>query len=119
MDSGIRLVSGGTDNHLILAKVTEFVKSGREAELLLESVGIITNKNLIPFDTLSSDLTSGIRMGSPLMTTRGAKEELYKIGCLVVNTLKNKDNEVELEKIRTEVESIVGRYELFSEEWNV
>lgn len=120
LDSGIRLVSGGTDNHLILAKVTEFVKSGREAELLLEPVGIITNKNLIPFDTLSSDLTSGIRMGSPLMTTRGAKEEeLYKIGCLVANTLINKDNEVELEKIRTEVESIVGRYELFSEEWNV
>lgn len=54
------------------------------------------------------------------MTTRGAKEEeLYKIGCLVANTLKNKDNEVELEKIRAKVESIVGRYELFSEEWNV
>ena len=62
MDEGLQLVTGGTDNHLALVKVTDFVESGREAELLLESVGIVTNKNLIPFDTLNSNLTSGIRI---------------------------------------------------------
>ena len=118
MDEGLQLVTEGTDNHLALVKVTDFVGSGREAELLLESVGIVTNKNLIPFDTLNSNLTSGIRIGSPLMTTRGAKEEeLEHIGHLIGLTLKNKDNKEELTWIRKEVGTITGKYPMFSDEW--
>lgn len=120
VDEGLSLVSGGTDTHLALVKVTDFVESGREAELLLESVGIVTNKNLIPFDTLNSNLTSGIRIGSPLMTTRGAKEnEMRNIGRLLGRTLKNKDNEEELNKIRNEVDKITDKYPMFAEEWRV
>lgn len=120
VDEGLSLVSGGTDTHLALVKVTDFVESGRDAELLLESVGIVTNKNLIPFDTLNSNLTSGIRIGSPLMTTRGAKEnEMRNIGRLIGRTLKNKDNEEELNMIRNEVDKITDKYSMFAEEWRV
>lgn len=120
IDEGLRLVSGGTDTHLVLVKVTDYVASGREAELLLESVGIVTNKNLLPFDKLKSNLTSGIRIGSPLMTTRGAKEdEMYHIGRLIGQTLKNKNNELELEQIKKEVDIITDRYDMFADEWNV
>ena len=120
LNQGLSLVSGGTDTHLALVKVTDFVGSGREAELLLESVGIITNKNLIPFDPLSSNLTSEIRIGSPLMTTRGAKEqEMEYIGNLIGRTLKNKNNQEELEKIKREVAAITAKYPMFAKEWNV
>lgn len=120
MDEGLQLVTGGTDNHLALVKVTDFVESGREAELLLESVGIVTNKNLIPFDTLNSNLTSGIRIGSPLMTTRGAKEaEMEYIGHLIGNTLKSKDDKDKLNHIAEQVKKIVNRYPMFSDEWVV
>lgn len=120
VEEGLSLVSGGTDTHLALVKVTDFVESGREAELLLESVGIVTNKNLIPFDTLNSNLTSGIRIGSPLMTTRGAKEnEMRNIGRLIGRTLKNKHNEGELNKIRNEVDKITDKYPMFADEWRV
>lgn len=120
MDEGLKLVSGGTDTHLALVKVTDFVESGREAELLLESVGIVTNKNLIPYDELSSNLTGGIRIGSPLMTTRGAKEEeMRHIGNLLGRTLKNKNNSIALDEIRKEVDIITDRYPMFAEEWMV
>ena len=118
MEEGLKLVTNGTDNHLSLVKVTDLVASGREAELLLESVGIVTNKNVIPFDMLNSNLTSGIRIGSPLMTTRGAKEEEMKyIGRLIGITLKSKNNDKRLEKIRKEVHDMTGKYSMFSSEW--
>lgn len=117
-DEGLTLVSHGTDTHLALVKVTDFVKSGMEAELLLESVGIITNKNLIPFDTLSAGLTSGIRIGSPLMTTRGAdEEEMQGIGRLVGRTLKNKNNPKELAAIGKITVDITSRYPMFADKW--
>lgn len=120
MDQGLSLVSGGTDTHLALVKVTDWVESGRQAELLLESVGIVTNKNLIPFDELNSNLTSGIRIGSPLMTTRGAKEEeMQYIGNLIGKTLKNAKKPQELDKIRKKVDEITDKYPMFADEWNV
>lgn len=115
---GIHVVSGGTDNHLALLKVTDCVSNGKEAELLLESVGIMTNKNLIPDDNFSPQLTSGIRIGSPLMTTRGAKEdEMEYIGILLAKTLHNAGVADELEKIRRKVLEIANKYPMFSEEW--
>lgn len=120
LEEGLELVSGGTDTHLALVRVTDFVESGREAELLLESVGIVTNKNLVPFDKLNSNLTSGIRIGSPLMTTRGAKEEeMRRIGHLIGRTLKNKNNAQELDEIRRIVDDITDNYPMFAKEWLV
>ncbi|MBS4816117.1 MAG: serine hydroxymethyltransferase [Clostridium sp.] len=120
MEEGLKLVTNGTDNHLSLVKVTDLVASGREAELLLESVGIVTNKNVIPFDTLNSNLTSGIRIGSPLMTTRGAKEEeMKRIGHLIGITLKSKGDPGKLEWVKKEVGEIVEKYPMFSDEWNL
>ncbi len=120
LEEGLELVSGGTDTHLALVKVTDFIENGREAELLLESVGIVTNKNLIPYDKLNSSLTSGIRIGSPLMTTRGAKEqEMLTIGHLIGKTLKNKNNVQELDGIRRIVDEITDSYPMFAKEWLV
>ena len=118
LEEGLPLITGGTDTHLILIKVTDYLSSGKEAELLLESVGIVSNKNAIPFDTLSTNLTSGIRIGSPLMTTRGVKEKQMKqIGRLVGKTIKNAGNEKELEKIRETVDDITEQYPMFADEW--
>lgn len=118
MKMGLELVSGGTDTHLLVVKIPKGIESGKEAELLLESVGIITNKNVIPFDTLPPHLTSGIRIGSPLMTTRGAKEEeMELIGSLIGEVLYNKEDKEKLEEIRRKVEEITAKYEMFSEEW--
>lgn len=119
-EEGLSLVSGGTDNHLALVKVVDYIESGREAELLLESVGIITNKNLIPFDKLNANLTSGIRIGSPLMTTRGAKEtEMLRIGKLLGIALKNNKDESVLRKVKNEVYDITDSYPIFADEWLV
>lgn len=119
-EEGLKFVSGGTDNHLALVKVTDYIESGRDAELLLESVGIVTNKNLIPFDKLNSNLTSGIRIGSPLMTTRGAKEEeMTRIGRLLGVVLKNNKDENILKKVRSEVDEITEVYPMFANEWLV
>lgn len=72
---GIRLVSGGTDNHLILADVSSIGLTGKEAEHMLDEVNITVNKNTIPNETKSPMVTSGIRLGTPAMTTRGMKED--------------------------------------------
>lgn len=118
MEAGLKLVTGGTDIHMALIKIPDCIDSGKEAELLLESVGIITNKNVIPFDQRSSNQTSGIRIGSPLMTTRGADEnDMKKIGVMVGNVLLNKNNAKLLERTRQEVLDITSKYKLFSNKW--
>ena len=117
-DEGLRLITGGTDNHMVMLDVTSLVPNGKIAEDVLNSVGIVTNKNMIPFDTQPAHLGSGLRIGSPLMTSRGAKEEeMYKIGILLAKTLKNHENDMILNEIRKEVSSIAQKYEMFSEEW--
>ena len=78
MERGFRLVSGGTDNHLILIDVRTKGLTGKKAEELLEEVNITTNKNTIPFDPENPSVTSGIRIGTPAVTTRGMKEEEMK-----------------------------------------
>lgn len=93
IDNGLRLVSGGTDTHLILVDVRNLIDSGKEAEEVLEKVGIVTNKNMIPFDPQAANITSGLRIGTPALTTRGFKEnDVKKAADLLVKTLKNKDN---------------------------
>lgn len=110
-EEGFRIVSGGTDNHLILVDVMSMGVTGKEAEKLLDEVCITCNKNSIPFDTQKPFVTSGIRLGSAAMTTRGFKEEEFKqLGLWISRTIKNKDNPEELEKIREEVLECTKNY---------
>ncbi|WP_273401493.1 serine hydroxymethyltransferase [Traorella massiliensis] len=111
-EEGFRIVSGGTDNHLILVDVmSSFNVTGKEAEKLLDSVCITCNKNTIPFDTQKPFVTSGIRLGSAAMTTRGFKEEEFKqLGHWIGRTIKNKNNLEELRKIKEEVLKCTNQY---------
>ena len=108
-DNGLRIISGGTDNHLILVDVTSLGINGKEAEKLLDDVNITVNKNTIPFDKESPFKTSGIRLGSPAMTTRGLKEEDFEeIGRIIIDTLHNKDKE----ELKLRVKKITDKYPL-------
>lgn len=104
MDRGIRVVSGGTDNHMILIDVkTSLGVTGKDAEHLLDEVGITSNKNMIPFDTEKPFITSGIRLGTPALTTRGfTEEDMVEIADIIFATLKNKDedNNIEIQSFR-------------------
>ncbi|MEI7941839.1 MAG: serine hydroxymethyltransferase [Candidatus Riflemargulisbacteria bacterium] len=103
---GFRIVSGGTDNHLLLVDVKAKGLTGKQAEVALDEVGITVNKNTIPFETESPFITSGIRIGSPAMTTRGMKEEdMILIAGLIADVLEN----IEDEKIHMEVADKVGK----------
>ena len=98
--NGVRVVSGGTDNHLILVDLTNLDITGKDAEKILEKVNITVNKNGIPYDTKSPFVTSGIRLGTPALTTRGMKEnEMILIGNLIVTALQNSDNDKILKNI--------------------
>lgn len=95
VNNGFNLVSGGTDNHLILVDLTNKNITGKEAEKRLDEVGITVNKNAIPYDTEKPNITSGIRIGTPAMTTRGMKEEEMKeIASLINRTLNGEDIEI-------------------------
>lgn len=109
-----RLISGGTDNHLLLMEVSDFGLNGKQAEALLDEVGITVNKNSIPFDTLGPFKTSGIRIGTPAVTTRGFKEEECRhVAELIVAALNSKDNEDELDKIRQSVKELTRKFPLY------
>ena len=92
--AGLRLVSGGTDNHLVLVDLTPLDITGQAAETALEQVGIVTNKNAIPFDTKPPRVTSGLRLGAPAITSRGFDEAaVQQVAALIVKILTNIDNE--------------------------
>lgn len=115
-DNGYRLISGGTDNHLFLVDLTDKEITGREAEVYLENVGIILNRSTIPFETKSPFVTSGIRVGTPAITTRGMKEkEMEKIGKLMIRTLKNTDNEKVHTEVKKEVKKLCEEFPLYPE----
>lgn len=109
---GFRIVTDGTDNHLILVDVMGSIGvTGKECEKILDEVCITCNKNTIPFDTQKPFVTSGIRLGTAAMTTRGFKEAEFKqVALWISRALKNKDNEEELAKIREEVRSLTPNY---------
>ena len=111
-DNGISLVSGGTDNHLMLLNLTDMDLTGKEAEHRLDEVGITANKNAIPFDTKSPFITSGVRIGTPAVTSRGMKEEdMVEIGTLVAMTLKDYENKAD--EIRARVKALCDKYPLY------
>ncbi len=116
MDLGYDIVSGGTDNHLMLVDLTNKNISGKKAEKALEKAGITVNKNMIPFDTKSPFVTSGIRIGTPAATTRGMKEEqMMQIAELIDRAIKNFENEDELSNIKNEVKNLCAQFPLYSE----
>jgi len=116
VECGLRLISGGTDNHLMLVDLRPAGVTGKEAETLLESVGITTNKNAIPNDPESPFVTSGIRVGSPAMTTRGFTEgDAHTVGCLIAQTVFNRDDEAKLANIKEEVAGLLGKHPLYPE----
>lgn len=109
-ENGIRIVSGGTDNHLMLLDLTDLEITGKEAEARLSKNDITVNKNGIPFDTKSPFITSGIRIGTPALTTRGMKEqEMVQIGYMIARVLKEDID------IREEVKALVETFPLYTE----
>ncbi|OOO69678.1 serine hydroxymethyltransferase [Clostridium tepidum] len=109
---GFRLISGGTYNHLLLIDLTNKKITGKDAEKLLDSVGITVNKNTIPFETLSPFVTSGIRIGTPAVTTRGFKEEeMKKIAYFINYSIEHKEEN--LSQIREQVKELCKKYPLY------
>lgn len=110
----VRVVSGGTDNHLILVDLTSLNITGKDAEKTLEKVHITVNKNGIPYDTKSPFITSGIRLGTPALTTRGMKEEeMVLIGNLIVKALQNSNNVEVLQSIVEEISILCKKFPLY------
>jgi len=114
-NEGFRIVSGGTDNHLFLIDLTNKGLTGSEAVGALTSVGIIINKNVIPFDKLDPIRSSGIRIGTPAVTTQGmGEEEMYKIGELISSTIKNRKNTSKLKEISKRVKKLTADFPVYT-----
>jgi glycine hydroxymethyltransferase len=116
VECGLRLVSGGTDNHLMLVDLRPAGITGKDAQNLLEEVGITVNKNAIPNDPESPFVTSGIRVGSPAMTTRGFTQgEAHTVGCLIAQAVFNRDDEEVLADIKADVRGLLDAHPLYPE----
>ena len=116
LDRGMKLVSNGTDNHLMLIDLSSEGLSGKEAAAHLEQVGIIVNKNTIPFDTRPPGITSGIRPGTPAVTTRGLKEpEMEIIGDLIVRIIRSKGSGAERKKVSQVVAELCARFPIYQD----
>lgn len=112
--NGLQLVSGGTDNHLVLADLRDEEVTGKKAEKALEDVNIVVNKNMVPYDPESPRVTSGVRIGTPALTTRGMEEDqLYEIGEMIAERIRNPEDEASAEKIRSRVERLLEDHPLY------
>jgi glycine hydroxymethyltransferase len=113
-ENDIDLVSGGTDNHLMLVNLTQLEITGKDAESVLGRAGITVNKNAIPFETKSPLLTSGIRIGTPYVTSRGmGEEQMKRIGRLIAGILRDPQNKSLLEKTKAEVKDLCDAFPLY------
>ena len=110
-DQGARVVSGGTDNHLMLVDVTPLGVTGKEAEHLLDEIGITVNKNGIPFDPLPPNTASGIRLGTPATTSRGfGEDEMRAVGRIIIEAINARDDDAVQRRLAAEVAEIVARF---------
>ena len=115
VEAGYELVSGGTDNHLMLVDLTNKDITGKDAEIALDTAGITVNKNTVPFETRSPFVTSGVRLGTAALTTRGMKQDhMHTVAQFIVTALEKRDNTAELEKIRKNVEEFALQFPLFA-----
>ncbi|HEC69059.1 MAG TPA: serine hydroxymethyltransferase [Candidatus Omnitrophica bacterium] len=113
---GLRVVSGGTDSHLLLLDLRKIGISGKKASLVLEDIGITVNKNLIPYDPKPPSLSSGIRIGTPVITTRGmGGEEVNQISQIIYKALTSFDNQQVLNKLKEEVGELAKKFPLYPE----
>ncbi len=113
-DAGFRLVSGGTSTHLMLVDLRSKNLTGRQAEMALDRAGITTNKNAIPFDPQPPSVTSGLRLGTPALTTRGMKEgDMDTVSELILEVLRNPEDDAHLKKIRRKVEAFCEDFPLY------
>lgn len=114
MGEGVNIVSGGTDNHLMLLDTRGLNITGKDAEKVLDSIGITVNKNAIPFDPTSPFVTSGIRIGTPAVTSRGMDEQaMVTIGRIIANVLKNPKDEANLTEAAREVAELTEQYPIY------
>ncbi|HLR72927.1 MAG TPA: serine hydroxymethyltransferase [Pseudogracilibacillus sp.] len=114
-NGGIRLVSGGSDNHLLLLDVSKLGLTGKVAEEVLDKIGITTNKNTIPFDKESPFVTSGVRVGTAAVTTRGFKEaEMQEIADVIVLTLNNLEDEAKIQEASERVAALTSKFPLYA-----
>lgn len=115
MDAGYSLVSGGTDNHLLLMDLTDKEITGKDAEHALDAAGMTANKNTVPFETRSPFITSGVRLGTAALTTRGMKEaEMEQVAEWIVDALRNTGNDAHLAAISRDVEKFARQFPLFA-----
>jgi glycine hydroxymethyltransferase len=115
-EEDLRIVSGGTDNHMFLVDVFSKGITGKQAEQVLERAGVTVNKNAIPFDTHPPLVTSGIRVGTPAVTTRGMKEdEMRQIGALIGSVLREIDSEELQNEVRQKVKALAARFPLYAQ----
>ena len=114
MDGGLKLVSGGTDNHLLLIDFTGTDMTGLQAQELLRRVGITANKNAVPNETRPPTVTSGLRLGTPAMTTRGfGPEEMREVGRIIVEALTGEPSDADLERLRERSQALVASFPLY------
>ena len=114
MQKGFRIVSGGTDNHLMLVDLCSKNITGKEAQNLLDDIGITANKNTIPFEPLSPFVTSGIRLGTPALTTRGLKEEdIRQVADIIAEVIEKRDDETVIARAKEKVADICKRFPLY------
>ena len=114
-EAGMRVISGGTDNHMFMLNVTGFGINGKEAQNLLDTVSITLNKNAVPYETLSPFKTSGVRVGSAAITSRGFKEaEAVKVAGFIIRAFQNKDDQAALDQIKAEVIALTDDFQLYA-----
>ena len=119
LETGIDIVSGGTDTHLFMISLVDRDTTGKAAQIALERAGITTNKNMVPFDPRKPAVTSGIRIGTPAVTTRGMREpEMAVIAALIHRVLQHPGDVEALDEIRSEVEALCRRFPLYPGRWN-
>ena len=113
---GFRIVSSGTDNHLMLVDLRSKNITGKEAQFLLDEIGITANRNTIPFEPLSPFVTSGIRLGTPALTTRGLKEEdIREVADIIADVIENREDSAVIETAKAKVQAICKKFPLYEE----
>ena len=117
-EAGLRIVSGGTDNHLLLVDLTPLEITGKDAEEALERANVVANKNAIPYDTRPPRITSGLRLGTPALTSRGfGAEEMKVVASIIVRLLSSPGDEELQRHVKEEVEELTSRFPVPGLDW--